>query len=74
MSPLWVLAIGIVLLGAAALTFAARRTRDEIAPTVQAFAEFRAALQPAVAALHTESADARRRLDDVGSGIRRTQR
>jgi outer membrane murein-binding lipoprotein Lpp len=69
MSPLWVPVAGIIAAGAVVLTVALRRTRDEIAPTVRAFTEFRAALQPAVAALRSDAADARHRIARARSEI-----
>jgi hypothetical protein len=59
MSPLWVLVVGLITLGAILLALAFRRTHDEISPAIQAFAEFRAALTPAVARLKRETRDAR---------------
>jgi hypothetical protein len=65
MSPLWVLVVGLIALGAILLAVALRRTHDEMSPAIQAFADFRAALTPAVARLKRETRDARER---VGRG------
>ena len=54
MLALWV-AIGVAgMLILVALGVVARRTADEVTPTVRAFEEFRAALRPAVAAAAQE--------------------
>ena len=65
MSPLWVLVVGLIALGGILLAVASRRTHDEVAPAIKAFAEFRAALTPAVVRLKRETLDARER---VGRG------
>lgn len=70
MSSLWVIATGTILFGGAFLVLAVRRTRDEVAPTVEAFADFRAALRPAVVALRADSAEARRRITRADTSIR----
>lgn len=59
MSPLWVLVVALIALGAIVLALAFRRTHDEMSPAIQAFAEFRAALTPAVARLKRDTRDAR---------------
>lgn len=48
--------LGVVLLaGTAALAAALRRARDEVGPTVAAFAEFRSALAPGLVGLRQDA-------------------
>jgi len=51
---LWVAVGAAILLVAGALWVTARRAHDDVTPTVTAFAEFRAALGPAVAEVERE--------------------
>lgn len=53
----------VVVGGTAGLAAALRRARAEVGPTVDAFAAFRAALDPEVLALRADAATASRRLD-----------
>ncbi len=46
MSPLWILALAVTFVGAMVVFVALRRTRDELEPTVEAFAGLREALRP----------------------------
>lgn len=66
MSPIWVLVVAMIALGAILLALALRRTHDEMSPAIQAFAEFRAALTPAVARLKRDTRDARERVGREG--------
>ncbi|MCZ7525960.1 MAG: hypothetical protein M5U14_05975 [Acidimicrobiia bacterium] len=61
MSP-WVIVAALTALGALVVTVAVRRTVDEVEPTVRAFADFRAALRPAVAGLRADARETRARL------------
>jgi hypothetical protein len=61
-SALWVVALMVALVGATLLAVTLHRTRDEVAPTVEAFSRFRAALQPAVVELRDETGRTRARL------------
>lgn len=56
--------LGLVLVaGTLGLAAALRRARDEVGPTVAAFAEFRAALAPALLALREDAAATAQRLE-----------
>lgn len=54
MFALWVAIGAAVLLAGCALWVTARKARDDVTPAVTAFAEFRAALGPAVAEVQRE--------------------
>jgi hypothetical protein len=56
--------LGLVLVaGTIGLAAALRRARDEVGPTVAAFAEFRSALAPGLLALREDAAATARRLE-----------
>ena len=63
MNPLFDLMVVLVALGAGLVAWLTRRVHDEIAPTVRAFAEFRAALTPSVIELRHEQDLVRARID-----------
>lgn len=58
----WLFLVGVVFVAVAAGSFAARVLQREVEPTVKAFSEFRAALQPAVVELRAATGGTRRRL------------
>jgi hypothetical protein len=62
MSPIWVVVVFAVVASAAMLLLAARRTHDEMTPTIEAFDRFRAAISPTVATLAVETEATRRRI------------
>lgn len=66
--------VGITLAGIVAGALAARAARREVEPTVQAFSEFRAALEPAVVELSGATRGARRRLMELSERGRATSR
>ena len=68
MSQVWIAIAIVAALGAVALVRSLRRVRDEVGPTIEAFADLRAALRPAIAAVRVESAAVHRRLERRGPG------
>lgn len=66
MSPVWIVILVVAALGAVMLVRSLHRVRDEVGPTIEAFAELRAALQPAVASVRVEASGAHARLDAHG--------
>ncbi len=71
MSPVWVLVVLAVLGSAAMLLLAARRTHDEITPTIEAFDRFRAAISPIAATLAVETEVTRRRISLANAELER---
>ncbi|MEY3361145.1 MAG: hypothetical protein RL531_864 [Actinomycetota bacterium] len=55
MPGLLIILAGVLVGGALALAAALRRARDEVAPTVTAFAEFRSALAPGLLGLRQDA-------------------
>lgn len=70
----WVVLVGVVLAAVVAGAVALRGVQREVEPTVKAFSDFRAALQPAVAQLGTATAETRSRfarISERGPATRR---
>ncbi len=60
----------VIILGTCALVSVLRRARGEVWPTIDAFAEFRGALDPAVLSLRRDSFETARRLEQGRSSQR----
>lgn len=69
MSPLWVVGLVVIVLGGCGVALLARRARDEVAPTVRAFDEFRAAIALATTTLRGEVERLRARTDRPGAEV-----
>lgn len=63
MTGLWVLVLIVAVCGAALLIRSLRDVRDEVTRTVDSFAEFQAALAPALVVLRDETRNVALRVD-----------
>ncbi len=68
MVALWIVLGLLALAGAFALVWSLRTVRTELAPTIDAFAELRAALAPATVAVRDDTHRLRARLDGRETG------
>lgn len=73
-SVAWLVLVAVVLVAVAAGSVAVRVLQREVEPTVKAFSEFRAALQPAVVELGAATGGTRRRLAGISERGHATRR
>lgn len=73
MVALWIVLGVLALIGAVALARSLRMVRAEITPTIEAFADLRAALAPATVAVRDDRARLQARLDAREAGRRQHQ-
>jgi nicotinamide riboside transporter PnuC len=73
-TTLWLLVLIVAIVGALLLVRALRDVRDEVTRTVDSFAEFQAALAPALVVLREEHRAVALRLEPARSGSEPTRR
>jgi hypothetical protein len=73
-TTLWFLVLIVAVVGALLLVRALRDVRDEVTRTVDSFAEFQAALAPALSVLREEHRAVALRLEPARSGSEPTRR
>ena len=74
MTTLWFLVLVVAVIGATLLVRTLRDVRDEVTRTVDSFAEFQAALAPALVVLQAEHRAVARRLEQQRPGSDTTRR